>query len=258
MGGKLQDKVAVITGCSGGIGREIAIKFAEEGAKLSICARSVDRLKETADICAEKGAEVLHMRCDVTIPEDLDAYVQATAERFGTIDILVNNAVDAKPGSPFLEQSEEYLRTVWESGFLATWRLMKLCFPYLKQNGGKIINFSSASGLVSVEGYAGYAATKEAIRSLSRTVAKEWGPYNINVNTLCPSAITANIQAIIDNMPEGLRSPETLGYVVPPLGRIGEPYVDIAPVAVFLASEDSRHITGQNIRADGGGTIFTS
>lgn len=170
----------------------------------------------------------------------------------------MNNAVNAKPGSPFLEQTEEDLKVVWESGFLATWRMMKLCFPYMKEKGGKIINFGSGSGLMSIEGYAAYAATKEAIRSLSRTVAREWGKYGININTICPTAITPNMWEVINSLPEDQRQPETLGFVIPPLGRVGDAYEDITPVVVFLASEDSRHMTGQNFRVDGGGTIFSS
>lgn len=256
--GKLQDKVAIITGASGGIGKEIAIRYAEEGAKLAICARNMENLEKTAATCREKGAQVIAVRCDVTQPGDMKQLVEQTVSQFGTVDILVNNAVDAKPGTPFMEQSEEYLQSLWESGFLSTWRMMKLCYPYLKKAGGKVINFASGSGLLGVEGYAGYAAVKEAIRSLTRTVAREWGPEGINVNTICPTAITDKIQVIIDSMPEGQRSPEALGFVIPPIGRVGNAYEDIAPVAVFLASEDARHITGQNIRVDGGGTIFTS
>lgn len=255
---RLEKKSAIITGASGGIGKEIAIRFAEEGANLSICARNLDKLNQTADKCREKGAKVLAIRCDVTVPNDLEQLVNETVNKYGTIDILVNNAVNAKPGSPFVEQSEDDLKTVWDSGFLATWRMMKLCFPYMKEYGGKIINFSSGSGLMSIEGYAAYAATKEAIRSLTRTVAREWGKYHININTICPTAITQNMWEVINSLPEDKRYPEALGFVTPPIGRIGDAYEDIAPVVVFLASEDSRHITGQNLRVDGGGTIFTS
>lgn len=171
----LKEKVALITGCSGGIGRETAIRFAEEGANLAICARTQSKLEETAEICRKKGAEVLAVVCDITDRAQLENLVKQTADRFGRIDILINNAVDAKPGIPFLQQTEADLMTVFKSGYLATWRLMQLCYPYLKESHGKIINFASPAGLTGTEGYAAYASVKEAIRGLSKVAAREWG-----------------------------------------------------------------------------------
>lgn len=253
----IKNKVALITGCSGGIGKEIATYFSEQGANLIICARNESKLNETAEICRGNGVKVLAKRCDVTSAQDLDDLMKAAIEMFGTVDILVNNAVNAKPGSPLMEQTEEYLDSLWESGFKSTWKLMRMCFPYMKEKGGKIINFGSASGLLGVEGYSCYGAVKEAIRGLSRVAAREWGPYRINVNVICPTAITPSTQAVIDSMPEGKRTPEALGFIIPPLGRVGDAFEDIAPVVAFLASEASRHITGQTFRVDGGGTIFS-
>ncbi len=252
----LESKVALITGCSGGIGRETAIRFAEEGANLAICARTQSKLEETAEICRKKGAQVLAVVCDITDPTQLENLVRQTADHFGRIDILINNAVNAKPGSPFLDQTEADLMTVFESGYLATWRLMKLCYPCLKEVHGKIINFASPAGLLGTEGYAAYASVKEAIRGLTKVTAREWGKDGININCISPTAITPKMQAIIDSFPEAQRKPETLGFKVPAIGRIGTAYADLTPILVFLASDASGYITGQTIRADGGGTIF--
>ena len=252
----LDGKVALITGCSGGIGRETAIRFAEEGASLAICARTASKLEETAEACRQRDAQVLAVVCDITDKTQLENLVHQTTDQFGRIDILINNAVNAKPCSPFLEQTEADLMTVFESGYLATWRLMRLCYPYLKESKGKIINFASPAGLTGAEGYAAYASIKEAIRGLTMVTAREWGKDGINVNCISPTAITPKMQTIIDSFPEGQRKPETLGFKVPAIGRIGTAYEDLTPILVFLASEASNYITGQTLRADGGGTIF--
>lgn len=254
--GKLDNKVVLITGCSAGIGRETAIRFATEGASLSICARTESKLQETKEICESKGATVFALPCDVTKAEQLEQLIAGTISKFGKIDVLLNNAVNAKPGKPFMELSEEDLMMVFESGYLATWRLMRLCYPHMKEHGGKIINFASSSGIKGTEGYAGFASMKEAIRGLTKVVAREWGKLGITVNCIAPTAITPKMEAIIDSFPEGRRVPQSLGFTIPALGRIGKAYEDITPVLVFMASDDSSFITGQTLRVDGGGTIF--
>ncbi|MEG1878355.1 MAG: SDR family oxidoreductase [Pseudoflavonifractor sp.] len=258
MGKKLEGRIVLITGCSGGIGKDLARKFAQEGAKLAICARSWDKLLVTKSLCEEAGAQVLAVKCDVTKPEELKALVEETAKRYGGIDVLINNAVTANPGTPFLSQTEDDIMGVFNSGFLATWRLMQLCYPHMLGRKARIINFGSPSGIVGTAGYAAYASMKEAIRGLTRTVAREWGRDGITVNAICPTAITENIQAIIDSMPEGKKTPASLGFTIPPVGYVGNAYDHIAPIVVFLASEDSGYLTGQSIRADGGGTLFSA
>lgn len=257
MAGKLENQVAVITGCSGGIGKQTAIRFAEEGAKLAICARRIDPLLETKALCEKAGAEVLALKCDVTVMDEMANFVNKTVEMFGGIDILVNNAVTADVGKPFLEQTEEYLMSLFNSGFLSTWRMMKLCFPYLKESHGRIINFGSSSGIKGVPGYSGYGAVKEGIRSLTRTVANEWGEFGITCNAICPTAIGERAQQFLDSLPEAERTPKALGFSsTPPVGYIGDAYQDVTPAIVFLASRDSHYITGQTLRVDGGGSIF--
>ncbi|MDY8094009.1 SDR family oxidoreductase [Paenibacillus polymyxa] len=249
---KIVGKVAVITGASGGLGKYIALRFAEEGAKLALCDINAEGLNETTELCKSKGADVFAKAFDATDLKESTAFISDTVAQYQTVDILVNLAMAIEPPHSFLDHTRETLERSYQTGLVTTWDFMKLCYPYLKENGGKIINFGSGSGNEGQEGYAAYAAIKEAIRGLSRVAAREWGPDNINVNVVNPGAITDAIQAYLDQMPEGQRDPFYLGFSQTAIRRFGTPYEDIAPVVLFLASEDSRHITGQTINVDGG------
>ncbi|KAA8745404.1 SDR family NAD(P)-dependent oxidoreductase [Paenibacillus sp. UASWS1643] len=253
--GKLAGKVAIITGAGGGLGKHIAVRFAEEGALLSLCDINTERLKETTELCKSKGASVFANAFDASDLDQSNEFVSATVEHYQTVDILVNLAIAIKTPHSFLDHTRETLDISYQTGLVSTWNFMKLCYPYLKEKGGKVINFGSGSGDQGQEGYAAYAAIKEAIRGLSRVAAREWGPDNINVNVINPGAITDGIQAYLDLLPEEERDPTKLGFEQTSLRRFGAPYEDIAPVALFLASEDSRHITGQTLNVDGGVNI---
>lgn len=256
--GKLAGKVAVITGAGGGLGKYIAARFAEEGAKLSLCDINIDGLNETAELCKNKGAAVFVNAFDASDLEQSEAFISATVEHYQTVDILVNLAIAIKTTHSFLDHTIETLDISYQTGLVSTWNFMKLCYPYLKEKGGKVINFGSGAAYQGQEGYAAYAAyaaTKEAIRGLSRVVAREWGPDNINVNVVNPGAITDGIQVYLNHLPEEERDPTRLGFQQTSLRRFGAPYEDIAPTVLFLASEDSRHITGQTLNVDGGVNI---
>ena len=246
---RLEGKVVVLTGASAGLGKQISVRLAQEGAKLSICARSMDKLMNTAELCKAEGAEVLAERCDVSIYDDLKKFIEKTVEKFGTIDILVNNANFEADRKLFLDQDVDMLDKAFHTGVYAHWHLMKLCYPYMKGKSSSIINFCSGTYQVGLEMYASYAADKGAIRALSMVVAREWGADGIRVNTISPIAIT---DTIMDKL-----SPEYSEWVKEQMKdnamqRVGDPYSDIAPVVVFLASDESRWITGQNINVDGG------
>lgn len=255
--GKLERKVAIVTGASGGLGRQTALRFATEGAMLSICARTESKLQETVKECEKAGAEVIAMPVDVSNYDDLGKFVQVTINRFGTIDILVNNAATILDAHPFVEHTRAELDASLQSGLYAAWELMQLCYPYLKGKSSSIINFGSGAGIQGLEGYAAYAATKEAIRALSRVVAREWGKDGIRVNAICPNAVTAKVKAGIEQLPPEQREQMKSALSQNPFGRSGDPYEDITPVVVFLACDDSRWITGQSINADGGGDIHS-
>jgi len=256
--GKLDGKVIIVTGCSSGLGKQFAIRIAGEGAKLAICSRTENKLMESKRICEEKGAEVLAMAIDIMEYDSLVKFVNATVEKFGTIDVLVNNAHTITMPAPFLEKSIDDLDIEMRSSVYSYWHMMKLCFPYLRDKSGagsSIINFASEAAVKGDALYAPYAAAKEAVRGLSRVVAREWGQYNIRVNTLCPNGLTDNCSGGFASL--GIEAQEHIekAFVNNPFRRAGDPYNDVAPAVVFLASDDSHWITGQNINADGGGLI---
>jgi len=256
--GKLNGKVAVITGCSSGLGKQQAIRFAVEGAKLAICSRTENKLLETKRICEEKGAEVFAVALDIMDFDSLSSFIEETVKRFGTIDILVNNAHTITRPAPFLDKTIKDLDLELHSSLYATWNLMKLAFPYMKGKkgaGASIINFGSEAAVAGDALYAPYAAAKEAVRGLSRVVAREWGIHNIRVNTLCPNGFTDNCSGGFSSLGEEARKHIENAFVNNPFHRAGEPYDDVAPIVVFLASDDSHWMTGQNIHADGGNWI---
>lgn len=251
--GKLDNKVIIITGGASGIGKQLAIRCAEEGANVAICSRTESKLLETKRLCEEKGVQVYAMALDIRDYSSLARFVEGTIQVFGGIDGLVNNAHTITRPAPFLEKTIDDLDTEMHSSVYAYWHLMKLCFPYLKDNGkdSSIINFASEAAIAGNAFYAPYAAAKEAVRGLSRVVAREWGQYNIRVNTLCPNGLTDNI-GDLKSLGDDIRDHVKAAFVANPFRRAGDPYTDVAPAVVFLLSEDSRWITGQNIHADGG------
>lgn len=253
--GKLDNKIAVITGCSGGLGKQIALRFASEGAKLAICARSEDRLAATKEACEKLGAETLAMKVDLSDYDQLKSFADAVIEKFTAVDILVNNAVSITPPHPFLEHTLDELNMTMHSGLYATWHLMKLFYPYMKGRNASVINFGSGAGDLGLEGYAAYASTKEAIRGLSRVAAREWGKDQIRVNIVNPSAVTDNVKAGIEMLPEEMKAYVNSTLASNPMCRPGDPYEDITPAIVFLASDESRWVSGQTLMVEGGGNI---
>lgn len=250
--GKLDGKVAIVTGCSSGIGKQIAIRFAEEGAKLAICARREDMLNETASICEERGAQVLPVKVDVSKTDEMEQFVNAVVARFGTVDILVNNAMSGVPYVPFEDIPLSYFDNFVQNMLYSNVRMMQLCFPYMKNKEASIINLGSSTSLGSNSDsfyQTAYGTMKGAIAALTRCVAGEWVKYNIRVNLIYPIAVT---EAIAD--PSGRHSNSGILAEMAncPLKRYGDPYKDVAPVAVFLASSDSAYMTGQALRAEGG------
>ena len=252
---RLEGKIAVITGASGGLGKQMAIRFAEEGANLAICARTAEKLEITKQICEEKGAKVLAVVADVSKQADLINFVDKIAEEFGTVDVLVNNASTISEPKPFINQTMEDLDEAIGSGLVGTWLMMQLCYPMLKEKGGSVINFGSVGGVSGLEGFASYAAEKEAIRGLSRVVAREWGIDNIRVNSICPNVATDRLEQNIQYSPKEMQE-----YLIGTMSqnamhRMGKAYEDFTPAAVFLASDDSRWVTGQTLHVEGGNYI---
>lgn len=243
----LAGKVALVTGAGQGVGQGIALALAKEGAKIAVTGRTLDKLENTCALIQERGGEAIPVVCDVKHSASLAACVDAVVAEYGALNILVNNAQEVPLGT-LDEVSDDAFTAGFESGPLATFRLMKLCRPHLK-GGGCIINLaSSAAKRWDMSGYGAYAATKESIRSLTRAAACEWGPEGIRTNVILPHAKSPGLVWWMDNNPE-----EAAEFVAGiPQRRVGDCENDIGRFVALLCSEGSGYVNGQSIALDGG------
>ncbi|SEN03951.1 NAD(P)-dependent dehydrogenase, short-chain alcohol dehydrogenase family [Mesobacillus persicus] len=248
--GKLDGKVAIITGSGQGLGLAYAMALAKEGAAITIAEFNEETGSAAAREINAGGGNALFVQCDVAKESEVQQVVKRTVEEFGTVDILINNA-QASSTQLIVDTTEEHMELAWRTGTLGTLFFMKACFPYLKIKGGRIINTCSATGIEGMKTFAAYGSAKEAIRGLTKTAAREFGEYNITVNVVSPGALTPAAKSWRERDPEGYKA--TMAPV--PLQRLGDPDGDIAPGIVFLASDDSRFMTGQTIYLDGGHTF---
>ena len=250
--GKLDGKAAIVTGAGQGIGRGVALALAREGASVVLADVKEATCREAAAEVAGTGAQALAVACDVGRREQVRAVVAAAARDFGTVDILVNAAQAMRNDVPLKDTTDEDMALALGSGLMGTFYFMQECFPYLKEHGGKIINFGSTAGLDGAPGWAAYAAAKEAIRALTRVACHEWARYRINANAICPLASNPHWERQAETNPEMVK--RMLGAV--PLRRFGDAERDIGRAVVFLASSDSDYITGQTLMVDGGQTML--
>ena len=243
----LAGQVALVTGAGQGVGQGIALALAAAGAKLAISGRTASKLDTTCGIIAERGGEAAPFACNVKDESSLAQLVEDVVARFGTIDILVNNAQEVPLGA--LHQVTDAAFTAgWESGPLATFRLMKLCQPHLK-GGGSIVNLGSAAAKRwDMANYGCYAAVKEAIRSLTRAAACEWGAEGIRTNVILPHAKSPGLVGWIESNPD--EAEEFFSTI--PQRRVGECEEDLGRFVVMLCSDASAYINGQTIAVDGG------
>ncbi len=249
----LEGKVVLVTGGGQGVGLGIARASAEAGAKLAITGRDAAKLEGAATELRALGADVLTIPGDVRQRASAVANVTQTIERFGQLDVLVNNAQSSVPGTPLEAIDDATIAMTLESGLLGTLYHMQAAFEHFKgRNTGSIINFGSRTGTIGEAGFGIYAATKEGIRGLSRVAAREWGQHGIRVNVICPAALSPAAVKYLEENPEQKKHYES----IVPLRRLGDPEKDIGPVAVFLGSDEARYVTGQTLNVEGGMTMF--
>lgn len=243
---RLKDKVVVITGGAGGIGSGMARAVAKEGAKVAIVDVN-DQNGVKVEVELKEISDAVFMNMDISNPDNARVIKEKVLETFGRIDVLINNAHVSKQAS-FAETTQDMLDLSFNTGFYPTFYLMKACFDELKKTKGSVINFASGAGLEGQINQTSYAAAKEAIRGISRTAANEWGKDGINVNLISPIALTEGVKGWHRDFPNQYE--EMVDKI--PLGRLGDPEEDIGRVAVFLASDDSKYMTGQTLMVDGG------
>jgi NAD(P)-dependent dehydrogenase (short-subunit alcohol dehydrogenase family) len=254
--GRLQGRVAIVTGAGQGVGLGVARAFAAEGA----CVVCANRTVESGEAAAaslvrdfgDRGAEARFIRSDVSERENVFNLVEETLSEFGTVDILVNNATPTGGTSRLESMKDEDMDGYMKVNYSAAFWAMQAVFPSMKKKSyGRIITMCSLNGINAHKYTAMYNGSKEAARALTRTAAVEWGAYGITANVICPFAATPSWQGFERFDPEGARQ------IVEgnPLRYIGDSEADVGPVAVFLASEESRYVTGNTIHADGGGHI---
>jgi meso-butanediol dehydrogenase / (S,S)-butanediol dehydrogenase / diacetyl reductase len=242
----LRDKTAIVTGGGRGIGRGIALALAANGAAVVIGGRSLAPLQETVAEIEGRGGRARAIPCDVRRDSDLEELVQGAKDRFGSIDCLVNNAMQV-PHGPLLDIAADVIDAAWTSGPLASLKLMRLCHPHLV-GGGSIVNISSGSSLTDRVGLGMYAATKAALNSISRAAAVEWGADGIRVNVVMPFGKSDSVASFLITEPGFAEEIQR----TTPLGRVGDPEEDIGRVVAFLCSAEAGYITGAVIPADGG------
>ena len=253
----LKDKVAVVGASSKGLGKAIALGLAEEGAKVTICARDIDTLEETATEIREKtGAEVLAVPADVSQPEQVSGLIAKAIDRFGGIDILVSNAGGPRAGR-FADLSPEDYQAALHLNLLSTINLCRGVVPSMKaRGGGRIINLTSISVKQPVDGLMLSNMARTGVIGFAKTLASELAPDNILVNNVCPGVIfTDRIKQLATVRAEeaDITYEEALANMTQdiPLGRIGDPK-EFANLVVFLASGRASYITGTTIQVDGG------
>ena len=248
----LSEKVVIVTGAGAGIGRGIARHFARAGARIVLAEFDPESGERVAAEVESLGGEALFVRTDVSDQGEVEGAVSATIARWGRVDALVNNAWGGGQFGRVEWADADALRQAFDVGALGCFWAMKACQPHMKAQGqGRIVSMASLNGVNAHMYTLPYNMAKEALRALTRTAAREWAPFGITCNIVCPAAETESTTALRKVMPELFEKTDAMM----PMGRMGDPETDIAPIVAFLCSDDSRFLTGNTLFADGGSHI---
>ncbi|MBI5968053.1 MAG: glucose 1-dehydrogenase [Deltaproteobacteria bacterium] len=249
----LKDKVAIVTGAGGGIGRGIAMKFGSLGARVVVADIKFEGAKETVALLEKGGAKGLALNTDITYPAQVQEMVRTTLSHFGKLDILVNNA-----GWDLIEPFTKNTPESWEKVIAINLKGPIFCTRavldhMMERKYGKIVNISSDAGRVGSSGEAVYSACKGGIIAFTKTMAREMARYQINVNCVCPGPTETPLLAEITRGETGAKIIEAMVKAVP-FRRLGKPE-DIAGAVAFLASDEASFVTGQTLSVSGGLTM---
>ena len=252
--GRLNNKVAIVTGGAMGIGKAAALALAREGAKVAVADIEDKAGAATADEIRAAGGEAFFHHTDVGITADVERLVRTTIGRYGRLDVLFSNVGIAIGGSVAELEEEDWNRLI-NINLTSIWRGMKYAIPeMIKRGGGSIINTSSVQSLLGFPGWAGYAASKGGINALTQQAAVDYAKHNIRVNAIAPGTIMTPMNESILKTAENPQGLIDTWKSMHALERVGKPE-EVAEAVVFLASDESSFITGEVLRVDGGMVI---
>lgn len=245
---RLQGKTAIITGAGTGIGRAIALAYAREGAQIALVGRRSEPLH---DVAKQAGGSPLVLSGDVSQQSDIDRVLSAVKDRFGGLNVLVNNA-----GVLHIGTAEQITEEQWDQTFNVNvrglWLLSRAVLPFMRAaGGGSIVNIASVLGINGARNRASYAPSKGAVILLTKCMAIDHGVENIRVNAICPSFVETDLTADVLRKAPDPAAVRRERVSVHPIGRLGQPD-DIAGMAVYLASDESSWVTGAALAVDGG------
>jgi NAD(P)-dependent dehydrogenase (short-subunit alcohol dehydrogenase family) len=246
---RVDGRVIIVTGSGQGVGRGMAHHLAKAGATVVVADYQPEKGRRTRDELTALGAHAIDVDVDIRDAASVDALVARVVAELGRVDGIINNAQTFRPNAPMAEVDADDVDVFYRSGVLGTLRAMQAVYPHMRAAGwGRIVNFASSMGRVGGEGFGAYNASKEAIRALTRTAAREWGRDGIVVNAIAPAAAP----------PRAVGSAHYEAFMrACPMGRNGDPELDIAPVALFLCSDACRYLTGQTFMVDGGTYLWS-